>query len=195
MVSKSYNGGRGSWESQGEFFLIPRTPGERGTKLLADAQRAAVGLSEQRPCQFFLAGDGDYRDAPIRRMEAKMEEMRQVLDVNNLKMLGHKVDESSSELRKVGQDVAPQGRPKDTPSLADFDVDLLHDLNAKRCKEEGDLQVKLVTKAATVARSILPMRLEARIPRSVPMEQHLLRVFPLSLSDLGMKWFEKFPPI
>ncbi|GFY93787.1 hypothetical protein Acr_09g0002330 [Actinidia rufa] len=81
-------------------------------------------------------------------------------------------------------------------------------------REEGDLRVKLAATTAAVARSILPVRLEARTSRSVQMEQLLMRyqtpftpeiegmkpkekfnlqnsVCPSNLGDLGLKWFNK----
>ena len=48
-------------------------PGEMGTKLLDDDQRAAVGPSRQRPCQSLPAGSEYCRDATINRMQDKME--------------------------------------------------------------------------------------------------------------------------
>ena len=73
MASRSNNGDKGSWETQVEYLLVPRTPGERGTKLLADAQRAIVGPSRQIPGQSLLVGDKDCRDAAIMHMQAEME--------------------------------------------------------------------------------------------------------------------------
>ncbi|GFS35957.1 hypothetical protein Acr_00g0042980 [Actinidia rufa] len=48
MASRSNNESRGNPEAQVEYPLMPRTPGEIRIKLLADAQRTAVGLSRQR---------------------------------------------------------------------------------------------------------------------------------------------------
>ena len=55
---------------------MPIMIGKRGTKLLVDAHRAAVGSSGQRPSQSLFASSEDCKDAAIRRMQAKMKEMR-----------------------------------------------------------------------------------------------------------------------
>ena len=41
-----------------------------------------------------------------------MEEMRQILVANNLKLLANRVDEASSKVRVVGRDVVVRGNPK-----------------------------------------------------------------------------------
>ncbi|GFS31530.1 hypothetical protein Acr_00g0017900 [Actinidia rufa] len=46
MASRSNNGDRGNREAQGEYSLMTRTLCERGTKLLADAEREVIGPSE-----------------------------------------------------------------------------------------------------------------------------------------------------
>ncbi|GFZ05025.1 hypothetical protein Acr_17g0005970 [Actinidia rufa] len=150
MASKSYN--RGNREGQGEYHLMPRTSG-----------------------QSLPTGDEDCRDAAIRCMEVEMEEMRKILVASNLKMPAHRVGEVSSKVRAVRREAAPQGgskgkqalsyydeakspnesqtvaldRHKVPPSRVDSGVDLRHALNAKQGKE-GDLQAKLVMKAAAV---------------------------------------------
>ena len=43
MASKSTNDNKGSHETLREHPVVPRTPGERGNKLLVDAQRVAKG--------------------------------------------------------------------------------------------------------------------------------------------------------
>ena len=45
MASKSINSGRGNSKTQTEYPLIPKTLGEKGMKLLANAQRAVIGPS------------------------------------------------------------------------------------------------------------------------------------------------------
>ena len=45
-------------------------------------------------------------------MEAGMEEMRQLLVANNLKMLAYKAGEVSSEVKAVRQEAAPRGGSK-----------------------------------------------------------------------------------
>ena len=49
-----------------------------------------MGSSGQRLGQSLSANSDDCREASIRRMEAEVEEMRQVLMANNLKMLAHR---------------------------------------------------------------------------------------------------------
>ena len=66
-----------------------------------------MGPSMQRSSQSLPTGDEDYRDATIRHIQAKMEEMRQVLMANNLKILVHRVSELSSEVRMVKREVEP----------------------------------------------------------------------------------------
>ncbi|GFY81429.1 hypothetical protein Acr_01g0012380 [Actinidia rufa] len=73
-ASKSYNGG--SIEGQGKFSLVPRTLVKKGTRLLANAEKAPMGPLGQRPSRLLQAdGKGD-RDEAIRRMSAEMKEMR-----------------------------------------------------------------------------------------------------------------------
>ena len=103
----------------------------------------------------------------------------------------------SSEVRKIKRQVSPLGGSKGKqalsysyeaksqgdnqivalgsrkvpPSQDDSGADLRHALNAKQSQGEGDLREKLVTKVAATTRSILPIRSEARTPRSTQMEQ------------------------
>ena len=74
-------------------------------------------------------------------------------------------------------------------------MDLHHALNAKRGKEEGELWVKLVVKAALVVKSVLAMTLVARIPRSLHTEQLLLRYqTPFTTEIEGEEPLKKFNP-
>ena len=70
-------------------------PGEKGTKLLTNAQRMAVDPFRQRPSQFLPTKV--CKGASIR----VMAEIRQVLIANNMKMIAHSADELSSEVRAV----------------------------------------------------------------------------------------------
>ena len=54
---------------------MPRTPGERGNKLLAGAERATNGLSRQMLGRLLLEGREDSRDVTIRRLEVQVEEL------------------------------------------------------------------------------------------------------------------------
>ena len=101
MASRCYNGDRGSQETQGEYPLVLRMPGERGTKLLVDAQRVSVGPFGQRLGKSLPAGSEDCTNETIRRMQAEMKEMRQVIMANNIKMRAHMADEVSSEVTAI----------------------------------------------------------------------------------------------
>ena len=82
MTSKSTNDGRGNHEARREYPLVPQTPGEGGNKLLVDAQRVSKGPSGKRPGRSLLDGKEDSKDDTIRRLEAEMVELRQVLVAN-----------------------------------------------------------------------------------------------------------------
>ncbi|GFS33885.1 hypothetical protein Acr_00g0031080 [Actinidia rufa] len=135
MVSRSYNGGRGSREAQGEYPIVSRTSGKRGMKLLVDPHSAIVGPSRKRPSQSLHASSEDCRDAAITRMQA---EMRQVLMANNLRMPIHRAESQGDN------QIVASGKRKVPPSRADSGVDLRHALNAKRrfLSSLGDLELK-----------------------------------------------------
>ena len=86
------------------------------------------------------------------------------------------------------------GKHRDPPNRADSGVDSRHALNAKRGRK-GDLRAKLVVKAAKAARSILTTRSKARIPRSIQMEQLLLRYQTFTPKIEGIESQEKFNPL
>ncbi|GFY87547.1 hypothetical protein Acr_05g0011860 [Actinidia rufa] len=87
MASRSNNSSRGKREAKGKYPLIPRTSGERGTRLLADAQREIVDPYGQRPSQSLPVGDKDCRDAAIKHMQAEMEELRLEDDAKRAKQV------------------------------------------------------------------------------------------------------------
>ena len=53
------------------------------------------------PGQYLPDGSEDYREIAIMQLQAKMEEIRQALVANNLKMLTRRAGEVSSEVRTV----------------------------------------------------------------------------------------------
>ena len=68
-----------------------KNSGDRGNKLLADAQRAAKGLSGQMLVQLLPEGKEESWDATIRRLESQVVEMQQVLVANRvIKLDSHK---------------------------------------------------------------------------------------------------------
>ncbi|GFY97502.1 hypothetical protein Acr_12g0000430 [Actinidia rufa] len=87
------------------------------------------------------------------------------------------------------------GRCRDPSSCANSGMNLRHHLNATQGREEGDLRAKLVAKVTVAVRLILSVRSEARIPRSVQMEQLLPRYqIPFTLEIERMEPPEKFIP-
>ncbi|GFS38134.1 hypothetical protein Acr_00g0055930 [Actinidia rufa] len=103
MSSRAQNAGRARREAQREYLIVPRTPGERGTKLLADAQRVAKGPSGQRPSQI------------------DMVELRKVLLAKNLKMLTPRAGERSFEVRAVRRKASPWGGSRGKQALSYYD--------------------------------------------------------------------------
>ena len=85
------NGSRANQGAQWENHLVPRTPSEKGIKLLADAQMATKGPSKQRLGQSVPDNEEDNRDVTIKLMQAHMVELRQVLVPNTLKMSSWKL--------------------------------------------------------------------------------------------------------
>ncbi|GFZ09869.1 hypothetical protein Acr_21g0004680 [Actinidia rufa] len=73
----------GSRRTRGEPPHVPRTPGDRGGKLLADAQRAAKATSKQKPSRL-SPGARDDRDVTIGRLQAQLTQMAQILVDNRL---------------------------------------------------------------------------------------------------------------
>ena len=61
----------------------PRTPWDRETKLLADAQRTAKATSKQRPSRLLPEGE-DCRDLTIKLLQAQLVEMTQIMVENQL---------------------------------------------------------------------------------------------------------------
>ncbi|GFY90770.1 hypothetical protein Acr_07g0009670 [Actinidia rufa] len=150
-VSKSNNNGRGSREAVGESPLVTRTPADKGGRLLADAQREIMSPSGQRPRQPNPACDENYRDKAMRHMALEMEEMRQRLVDNNLKLPANGAGESSYLRRGPSPCVEHQE------------------------KEIVDLRANLAAKAADTAKSVTVAKPVAKAPRSIHMAQLLPR--------------------
>ena len=118
-------------------------------------------------------------------MQAEMEEMRQALTANILKMFVHRAGEVPSRLGRLGErshvgvagkqalsyydetknqgnsQTVPSSRCRIPPNQADSGVDLCHTLNAKRSQGKGDLWAKLLARAETIGRTIFLARSEA----------------------------------
>ncbi|GFZ13093.1 hypothetical protein Acr_23g0014780 [Actinidia rufa] len=84
MASTSINGDRGSRKGQREYSLVPRMPGKRGTKPLANAQREAKSPFRAKANLVPLWQRERLQECGHKTHQAKMEEIRQVLVVKNL---------------------------------------------------------------------------------------------------------------
>ncbi|GFY96858.1 MICOS complex subunit, putative [Actinidia rufa] len=116
--------------------------------------------------------------ADMRVMALQMEEMRQILVANNIKLLANRVDEALSEVRALGRDVVAQGNPKGKRACSCHDEVESHGQASSEgsCCGEIDYRSKVV-----------------RGLRSVHVEQ-LLPWYqtPFTLEIEGMKPPEKF---
>ncbi|GFZ08576.1 hypothetical protein Acr_20g0003840 [Actinidia rufa] len=122
----------GSRQTRGEPPHVSRTLGDRGGKLLADAQRAAKATSKQRQGQLPPEGRDD-RDVIIGRLQAQLMQMAQILVDNQL-----------------------------------MQPDQTDNIQSSKARSRGE--------------GALPMRTQKE------------RVFPSSLGDLELKWFNRLPP-
>ena len=116
---------------------MPRTPNEKGTKLLAYAQRVSVGPSKQKACQFLPTSGENYRDMATRSMEAEMEETRQALMANSLKTPTHNVGQSSSKVREIKWEATPRDYSKGKQALSHYD-----EVESQRQPNRGFKQLK-----------------------------------------------------
>ena len=91
---------------------MPKTPGEKGNKLLANAQRVAKGPSGQRSSQFLLEDRESSRYITIRRLEVQLDKRQQFLVANNLIKSAPGVGERPFEERSTRQEDAPRGVQK-----------------------------------------------------------------------------------
>ncbi|GFZ15618.1 hypothetical protein Acr_25g0000270 [Actinidia rufa] len=92
----------------GEPPHVTRTPGDRGGKLLVDAQRTAKATSKQKPGRLSPSGRDD-RDVTIGRLQAQLTQMAHIL-VDNRLMGPVQVDNiQSSKTRSGVMSVMPIG--------------------------------------------------------------------------------------
>ncbi|GFZ20843.1 hypothetical protein Acr_29g0000050 [Actinidia rufa] len=75
-----------SVKPKGSPLMCPRTLGDRGAKVLADAQRTAKVTSKQRPSRLLFEGE-DNRDVTIKCLQTQLAEMTQILVYNILMKL------------------------------------------------------------------------------------------------------------
>ncbi|GFZ21894.1 hypothetical protein Acr_29g0010560 [Actinidia rufa] len=217
---------------RGEPPHVPRKPGDRGGKLLADAQRAAKATSKQRPdnVQSSRTRSGGVGALPMRTQRERQPVVRSEPESHS----DNKTEVSSKR--------------KSSPHRSRRSEDLRDALNAKR-SQMVDLRQKLNSRReASVVMSVMPMgsaahpvalvrkgvnfgfqtpfsqEIEGMDPpeKFVPprftlydgksdprshvshvrqmmalwnhMDALMCRVFPSSLGDLGLKWFDKLPP-
>ncbi|GFZ15662.1 hypothetical protein Acr_25g0000710 [Actinidia rufa] len=156
-------------------------PGDKGGKLLADAQRAAKTTLKQRPGRLSLGGRDD-RDVMIGRLQAQLTQMAQILVDNRLMGPVQADNIQSSKTRSGGEGALPmrtqkERRPiarsepeshrdnrtevsskrKSSPYRSRRSEDLRDALNAKR-SQMVDLRQKLNSRReANVAMSIMPV--------------------------------------
>ncbi|PSS21414.1 Mediator of RNA polymerase II transcription subunit 13-like [Actinidia chinensis var. chinensis] len=147
----------GSRQTRGKPPHVPRTPGDRGGKLLADAQRAAKATSKQRLGRL-SPGERDDRDITIGRLQAQLTKMAQILGVN----LGFQTP-FSREIE--GMDPLEKFVP---PRFTLYDG-----------KSDPRSHVSHVRQMMALWNH---------------MNALMCRVFPSSLGDLGLKWFDRLPP-
>ncbi|GFY94695.1 hypothetical protein Acr_10g0000800 [Actinidia rufa] len=185
-------------------------PGDRGGKLLDDAQRAAKATSKQKPSRLPQEGRDD-RDITIGRLQAQLTQMAQIL-VDNQLMGPIQVDNIQSSRARSGGAGGPlmgthkERRPsahaeleshgdnrtevsckrKSSPHRSRRSEDLRDALNAKR-NQVVDLREKLNSRrVAGEVRTVIPAD---SMVRPVVLVQRT----NLSLGDLGLKSFDKLP--
>ena len=208
----------GSRHTRGEPPHVPRTPGDRGGKLLADAQRTAKATSKQRPGRL-PPGGRDERDITIGRLQAQLTQMAQILIDNQLMEPAQAEEVQSSKARSGRAEAQPvktqrEKRPavqSEPESHGDnrIDVsskrkamsigtqkseDLRDSLNARR-NQAIDLRQKLNSqREASAVRSAAPVGSGAR--QVVPIRRKVDPVFrtPFSREIEEMDPPEKFVP-
>ncbi|GFS40195.1 hypothetical protein Acr_00g0067060 [Actinidia rufa] len=206
--------GRGSHEAQREHSLVPKTPGERGNKLLANAQRSAKAPSGQRPGRSLPKAEEYSWDVAIRLMEAQMAELQQVLEANNLIMPSPRL------VRAIRGEGSPRGDPPLTWILMPKEAEKIkaNSQSCRRCKDHPPYGVRDQNYEVHTERSVPPEGIEpsenfnppkftmydgksdlrshiSHFRQMMVLWNHLdalmCRVFPSSLGDLGLKWFDK----
>ncbi|GFY88776.1 hypothetical protein Acr_06g0007160 [Actinidia rufa] len=102
----------GSRQTRGEPPHVPRTPGDRGGKLLADAQRAAKATSKQRQGWLPSGGKDDW-DITIGRLQTQLTQMAQILVHNRLMQPIQADNIQSSKVRSGGEGALPMRTQKE----------------------------------------------------------------------------------
>ncbi|GFS37725.1 hypothetical protein Acr_00g0053660 [Actinidia rufa] len=96
----------GSHRTRGEPPHVPRTPGDRGGKLLADTQRAEKATSKQKPGRL-SPGARDDRDVMTGRLQAQLTQMAQILVDNRLMGPVQANSIQSSRMKSGGEGAQP----------------------------------------------------------------------------------------
>ena len=87
-----------SCQTRGKPPHVPKMLGDRGGKLLADAQRVAKATSKQRSGQLSPEGEDD-QDITIERLQAQLMEMVHILVDNQLMKPSQMNDGEPSKVR------------------------------------------------------------------------------------------------
>ncbi|GFZ02352.1 hypothetical protein Acr_15g0009600 [Actinidia rufa] len=208
----------GSRRTRGEPLHVPRTPGDRGGKLLADAQRTAKATSKQKPGRLSPSARDD-RDVTIGRLQAQLTQMAQIL-VDNWLMGPDQADNiQSSRIKSGGEKAQPmrmqrERRPvtrsepeshgdnrteasskrKSPPNRSRRSEDLRDALNAKR-SQMVDLRQKLNSRReASAVMSALPVGSAAHPVVLVRKGINYGFQTPFSREIEGMDPLKKFVP-
>ena len=109
-----------SRQTRGEPPHAPKTPEDKGAKLLANAQRTAKASSKQRLGRLLLESE-DNQDITIKRLQAQLATMAQVL-VDNRLMKPPQGNEEPSRGKSGDQRDLPHGvqRQKQQESRVDL---------------------------------------------------------------------------
>ncbi|XP_057510747.1 uncharacterized protein LOC130793111 [Actinidia eriantha] len=207
-----------SWRTRGEPPHVPRTPGDRGGKLLDDAQRTAKATSKQRLGRLPPGGRDD-RDVAIERLQTQLTQMAQILVENRLMGPDQADHVQSFKARSEGVGSPPvrvqrERQPSVQPECESHDdsrtevsskqkssthrsqrnEDLWDALNAKR-NQVVDLRQNLNSRReASAARSVIPVESAvhpvALVRRGINPEFRT----PFSREIEGLDPLEKFVP-
>ena len=101
---------------------MPRTLGDRGNKLLADAKKASKNLSRQRLGQLPSASKYDKREITIRRLEIQPTELTRILLADYMIEQALGVGEGPS---KTSSEERGDGKYNDTWE-EDFPLETIH---------------------------------------------------------------------
>ncbi|GFY88833.1 hypothetical protein Acr_06g0007730 [Actinidia rufa] len=158
---------------------VPKTLGDRGAKLLADAQMMAKATSKQRPSRLLSEGEDDW-DITIKRLQAQLAKMAHIL-VDNRLMKPPRIDEGEPSKGKFGgiRD-PPHGTRRE-----------------KRHESRIDLESQGDSRSMESSKRSASLRQAYQVKKMMALWNHMdalmCRVFPSSLGDLRLKWFDKLP--